>query len=213
MVEISVSLWSADLANLDGEIRRIDSYADRYHIDVADGHYAPILVFFPDLIKALRPLTQRPFEVHLICERPEQWIDIFAEAGADTIIFYLKTAQDIDFLISQIRKRNMKAGIALSLEDEPWEVEKYLDLTDMVVVLGTNVGIKGVGIHPGTYDKIRKLKMISERRGLALEIEADGGIRKSTVPLLTKAGASVVVAGSLIFNNPADKIYEWLKTL
>src|SRR5438270_10716562 len=105
MLRCSTSLWSADLANLAAEIRRVEPYSERFHLDVADGHYVPTLLFFPDLVKALRPHTRVPFEAHLMTTAPENWIEPFIEAGADGIIFCLDSAKEPGCLLKEIKAR------------------------------------------------------------------------------------------------------------
>jgi ribulose-phosphate 3-epimerase len=202
------------MANLEAEIRRTDPYADAYHIDVCDGHYAPNLLFFPDLVAAIRGKTEKPFEVHLITEHPEKWVAAFDEAGADSIIFYPDAAKNPEALVNEILSRDLEAGISLSLEHPASLVEKILDRLDLVVVIGTESGIKGVQtVAPAAYEKIRLLKQWREERGLDFEIEADGAIRVETVPLLREAGVDVVVPGSLMFKYDMAEISRWLRSL
>ncbi|MCA9423850.1 MAG: ribulose-phosphate 3-epimerase [Candidatus Omnitrophica bacterium] len=214
MLKASLSLWSADLSNLESEIKKSEPYADYYHLDVADGRYAETLLFFPDLVKAIRPHTQVPFEIHLICEEPGKWIEPFHEAGADRIIFYPGTPADPVRIVREIQTREMGVGVSLALGQGIEELDPYWDDLEMVVVLGTDVGVKGVvTVAEGTYEKIGALVEERERRGLDFEIEADGAIRKETVPLLANAGADVVVPGSLMFKNDMREIKEWMRGL
>ena len=209
-----VSLWSADLVNLESDIRRAEPYADAFHVDVADGHYAPALVFFPDLLAAIRGKTSIPLEVHLITEKPENWVGPFADAGADMIVFYPDATGDPNHVIDLIKARELRAGISLAIEHPPAMLEPYLDRLDLAVVVGTGVSVKGIKtVAEGTYDKIRALAELRTARGLKFEIEADGAIRKETVPLLRQAGADVVVPGSLMFKNDMEQISRWLRSL
>ena len=142
-LKASVSLWSADLGNLASEIRRVDPYADLYHLDVSDGTYATsLLVFFPDLVKAIRGVTEKPFEVHLITQRPERWVEAFHAAGANRIIFYPETTENISGLIDSLRAKNLGVGISLALETPVSMIEEYLDRLDVVCVLGTGFDVK-----------------------------------------------------------------------
>jgi len=212
MLKASLSLWSADLANLESEIKRSEPYADYYHLDVADGRYAETLLFFPDLVKAIRPHTQVPFEVHLICEDPEMWIEPFHAAGADRIIFYPGTPQDAGGIVGRITDLGMEVGVSLAVRQGIEMLDPYWEELDLVVVLGTDVGIKGVrDVADGTYEKIEALVLEREKRGLDFEIEADGAIRKETVPLLKKAGADIVVPGSLMFGNDMAETKRWMR--
>ena len=214
-LKASVSLWSANLVNLAEEIGRVDPYADMYHLDVSDGTYATgLLLFFPDLVKAIRPLTQKPLETHLISQKPEHWVDAFADAGSDLILFYTETTDAVAEMIERITDRGIKAGISLAIEDPVSLVEPYLDKLAVVCVLGTGFDIKGVrDVAEGTCEKIQQLVDIRRRRGLTFEIEADGAIRRHTVPQLRQAGADIVVPGSLMFKSDMNETSRWLKSL
>jgi len=211
MLKISVSLWSADLTELGSEVRRLENYADCFHFDVADGHFAKTFLFFPDLIKALRKRTPVPFEVHLITENPERFIDVFVESGADTIIFYPEATTDLEKTVRQIKKQGPKVSLALKPETSVSVLEPVLDNLDMVTVMGTEVDVKSRGIIPTTYEKITNVASLIACEGLKIDLEADGGIRKETVPKLVKAGATTVVAGSIVFNNDLEQIFAWLR--
>jgi len=213
MLKCAASLWSADLANLAGEIRRVEPYTDRFHIDVADGQYVNLLLFFPDLVKAIRPHTRLPFEVHLITCNPLKWVEPFVQAGADSIIFYLDAADDPGAVIRAIQSTGRKVGISLRVEDSVDLLDPYWEALDIVTILGTHIGVKGVSMEPTTPDKIRQARAIITRRGLPTEIEADGGIRRETVPLLHAAGADVIVPGSLMFNEGPENLQKLLASL
>ncbi len=213
MLKCATSLWSADLSNLATEIKRVEPYSDRFHIDVADGRYVPTLLFFPDLMHAMRRHTTRPFEVHLITVNPLQWIDPFVEAGADSIIFYLDAASDPDKVIRAIKAHGKKVGVSLRVEDPVDLLDSYWETLDVVTILGTYMGVKGTLMHEGTPDKIRQARAEVAQRGLKTEIEADGGIRRNTVPFLMKAGADVIVPGSLMFQEDPEEIQKWLVSL
>jgi len=214
MLKAAVSLWSADLVNLASEIRRVEPYADAFHLDVADGQYAPLLLFFPDLVAAIRRQTEVPLEVHLIVSHPEQWIGPFADAGADTIVFYPDAAEDPAALVRQIKDRGLGAGLSLALADPVGLAVPVLGELDLVVVLGTDAGVKGAPApDPETYVKIGQLAELRSERGLQFAIEADGGIRRETVPRLRQAGADVVVPGSLMFRGDPKEVSRWLRSL
>lgn len=214
-MKASVSLWSADLANLEAEIRRVDDFADMYHLDVSDGTYAKsLLLFFPDLVRAIRDKTDKHFEVHLIAQRPERWVDAFAEAGANRIIFYPDTSDDLDDMIRLIRSRDLEVGISLALENSVSLIEAQLSQLDLVCIVGTSFDLKGVhDIAPGTCEKIAELVQLRKDRNLHFSIEADGAIRKHTVPKLSAAGADMVVPGSLMFSDTPETISKWLRSI
>lgn len=213
MLKCSTSLWSADLTNLAAEMRRVDPYSERFHLDVADGHYVGNLLFFPDLVKALRPHTRKPFEVHLMVTDPLDWIDPFVEAGADIILFCFDAARDPGAVLRAIKARGKKAGFSL-LITEPIEVaEPHWNDLDVLCIVGTAMGIKGASMDAGVPDKIRSARQIISERGLKTEVEADGGIRRETVPLLKAAGTDYIVPGSLMFKEDPPAMRDWLAAL
>jgi ribulose-phosphate 3-epimerase len=213
MLKCSASLWSADLSNLASEIKRIEPFADRFHIDVADGQYVKTLLFFPDLVKAIRPHTKLSFEVHLITLDPTQWLDEFVEAGADSIIFFLDTVQDPRGFIHNVKVHGKKVGVSLRLDEPIQRLDGILEDLDIVTLMGTEIGIKGVSMHPLIPGKIRELRHIITDKGLSTEIESDGGIRYDTVPLMHSAGADLIVPGSLIFRDDPAKLQTFLAGL
>ncbi len=214
MLRCSTSLWSADLANLAAEICRVEPYSEMFHIDVADGHYVDTLLFFPDLVKACRPHTKKPFEVHLIVTHPLRWIDAFADAGANSIIVYLDTSDDPRAVADAVLARGLKLGISLKLPQPIDLLEPYWNDLSMVCIVGTDIGVKGVmELDPRCPAKITQARRIIDERGLACEIEADGGIRRHTVPLIAAAGADYIVPGSLMFKEDPPEMWNWLATL
>ncbi len=213
MLKCSTSLWSADLANLAAEIRRVESYSERFHLDVADGHYVPTLLFFPDLVKALRPHTRVPFEVHLMTTDPAEWVEPFIEAGADGFIFCFDSAKDPGALLKSIKSRGKLAGVSLLLNEPVELLAPFWDDLDVVTIVGTAMGIKGASMGASVPGKIRRAKEEIRRRGLRTEVEADGGIRRETVPLLHAAGADWIVPGSLMFKEDPPAMRRWLASL
>jgi len=212
--EYSVSLWSADLTNLGKAVKDLEGYADYFHFDVADGHFVPNLLFFPDLVRSLRPLTDVPFEVHLIVESPERYIDSFAKAGANIISVYPEACKNLTRTLLKIKERNIKVSLSLTPRTSISILKSVADMLDFVVIMGTEVGVKGRSLLPSTYQRIAEVKKILE--GLRIKnakIEVDGGIRKETVPLLIRAGANILVPGSLVFKDNYSQIFSWLRQL
>jgi ribulose-phosphate 3-epimerase len=211
MLKCSTSLWSADLSNLASEIRRVEPYSERFHLDVADGHYVPNLLFFPDLVRALRPHTRVPLEAHLMVIDPLAWIEPFSQAGVDGIIFCFDSVPDPGTVLRRIKAEGKFAGISLSISEPIQVLDPFWEQLDLVTIIGTALGIKGASLDPSIPAKIAQARKIISQRKLAVEVEADGGIRRETVPLLKAAGADWIVPGSLMFKEDPEAMREWLK--
>jgi ribulose-phosphate 3-epimerase len=199
---VEMSLWSADLGKLEADTLRVESGTDIFHIDVADGHFSPAMLFFPDLVARLRRLTSKPFHVHLMVADAilEDQIAQFSEAGADLISIHAENANAIAGLAA-IKKRGLKAGMVLQLHTPVAAAKPYLAEVDMLTLLGTRIGVKGQGLADEATDRLGEARrlvatQIKKRR---IVVAADGGIREHTVPALCKAGAETVVMGSLAF--------------
>ena len=213
MLKCSTSLWSANLGNLTSELKRVEPFSERFHLDVADGHYVKNMLFFPDLVRTLRPHTKKPFEIHLMVTDPAAWIDPFIEAGADIILFCFDAAKNPDGLLKSIRSRGKKAGFSLLITEPLQLTEPYWEQLDVLTIVGTAMGIKGASMDASVPPKIRQAREIISNRGLRTEIEADGGIRRETVPLMAAAGVDYIVPGSLMFGSDPAEMRAWLKTL
>ena len=153
-----ISLWSANLANLQDSVRRVDEYADLYHFDVSDGHYTPSLLFFPDLIAAVRPLTRKPLHVHLMVERPREQLDRFVSAGADILTVHLEHVTDIRECLAIVKSHNCSAGLAVQLQSDLNEIASLVDLIDLVLLMATPLGTKGQSPSPSIYRRLREVK-------------------------------------------------------
>lgn len=213
MLKCSTSLWSADLSNLASEIKRVEPFSERFHIDVADGHYVPNLLFFPDQVRALRPHTRLPFEAHLMTSNPLQWVEPFCEAGADGIIFCFDSTKNPAEVIQAVKSTGRKVGISLLISEPVELLDPFWSELDIVTIVGTAMGIKGASMDSSVPEKIRRTRQIISELGLPIEIEADGGIRRETVPLLHAAGADYIVPGSLMFREDPAAMRQWLASL
>jgi ribulose-phosphate 3-epimerase len=213
MLKCSTSLWSADLADLAADMKRVEPHTERFHIDVADGHYVPNMLFFPDQVKALRKHTALPLEVHLMTTDPLGWVEPFAEAGADIIIFCLDSARDPAAVLRAIRDRGKRAGVSLLVTEGIGLVEPLWESLDVLTIVATAMGIKGAEMDAGVPAKIAAAREIIAGRGLPVEIEVDGGIRRHTVPLMHAAGADFIVPGSLMFGEDPAAMRRWLASL
>ena len=210
-----VSLWSADLANLAAGMARMEPFADSFHIDVADAHFAPSLLFFPDLVRALRPLTQRPLHVHLMVERPTSLIEDFVSSGADMISVHAEAGErEVAESIEAIRRADRSAGLALRLDTPAAVCEPYLGRIDALLLLGTEIGVKGQELAPEACGRLGTAASLLGERRARVRLIADGGIRSQTVPLLRRAGADVIVPGSLVFQSQnVAETFSWLRGL
>ncbi|MDX1994063.1 MAG: ribulose-phosphate 3-epimerase [bacterium] len=211
-----ISLWSANLACIRDDIARIEPYTDLFHLDVADAHFVPGLLFFPDLVAALRPLTQKPFHVHLMVENPSSLIDDFAAAGADLMTIHAENGGSVRPALEHIRGKGLRTGLAIQLETPLEAALPYLEYLDLIVLMGTKLGIKGVGLDERAPERITAMQTLLETQGYAnrVRVAADGGIRQNTVPQLRAAGADSVVMGSLAFGSPnLDETFSWLHGL
>lgn len=212
------SLWSADLCDLAADLRRTEPHADIYHIDVADGRFAPSFLFFPDQVARIRALTARPIHVHLMVEGGivlEQ-IRQFAAAGADLITVHPENGPVTAESLSLIDELGCAAGVVLRLETPVATLAPYLDRVSFVTLLGTAIGVKGQGLSEEACPRLEEVRRMLRAAGRedAVRLAADGGIRAETVPRLRAAGAQTVVLGSLAFGDPdlAARI-DWLHGL
>lgn len=200
------SLWSADLANLERDVRRTEDYADIYHIDVADGRFAPSFLFFPDQVARIRALTAKPLHLHLMVEADILLSQIrqFADAGADLITFHAESGPAVGEALSLIEDLGCAAGVVLRVETPVSALAPWLDRVRFVTLLGTAIGVKGQGLSETACPRLREARALMKDAGReqAIRLAADGGIRESTVPQLRAAGAETVVLGSLAFGDP-----------
>jgi len=212
---VDVSLWSADLANLESAIRRMSPWADSFHVDAADGHFAPNFLFFPDLIRAIRPHTALPFHVHLMAERPSELAAEFLDAGADVLTVHVENGErEAGAAIEQALRLGRGAGVTLRLETPLRAMLPYLDSVELVILLGTEVGVKGCDLAPTAYDRLREARaLLREHAKHKVRLVADGAIRTHTVPQLRSAGADAIVPGSLVFQSQdLQATFGWLRT-
>jgi ribulose-phosphate 3-epimerase len=208
------SLWSADLGRLASEMERVERFVDIYHIDIADGHFSPVLLFFPDLVATLRKYTAKPFHVHLMTTDDIllAQIEHFAEAGADLISIHIEN-QPIDEALALIERLGLAAGIVVQLHTPVATVTPYLDRIRMLTFLGTRIGVKGKGLDETAEPRLRAARelLVERKSAQRIILAADGGIREHTVPGLRRAGTETIVMGSLAFNadNLAERM-EWV---
>jgi ribulose-phosphate 3-epimerase len=212
-----ISTWSADLGRLSEDLARIAPYTDIFHVDVADGHFAPALLFFPDLVARLRRDTDKPIHIHLmvadaiLMAQTEQ----FLEAGADLVSVHAENGDDVvNAAFDSVAAAGRKAGLVLKLETPVARAEPHLKRIDMLTLLGTAIGVKGQGLAEEAPARLTEAKGLIAKTGRRIVLAADGGIRDHTVPRLRAGGAETVVMGSLAFGAPdLPARFAWLAGL
>ena len=204
MIKIAPSLLSADFARLEDEIRKAEAGgADWIHVDVMDGHFVPNITIGPPVIKSLRKTTELPFDVHLMIENPDRYLEDFARAGADILTVHWEACVHLHRTIQNIKELGVKTGVSINPATPVCVLENILEEIDLVLVMSVNPGFGGQKFIPGALKKILELKNIKNRCKLQFEIEVDGGINLENSMDVVRAGATVLVAGSAIYNAPS----------
>ena len=201
MIKIAPSILSADFSRLGEDIQAVDrAGADYIHVDVMDGHFVPNITIGPLVVAALRKVTEKPLDVHLMIENPDLYISEFAEAGADIITVHQEAVSHLHRTIQLIKSLGKKAGVSLNPATPVETLDVILDELDLVLVMSVNPGFGGQAFIPSALDKISALRQRITQRGLDTEIEVDGGVKIDNIHRVVAAGADVLVAGSAIFN-------------
>ena len=209
--KIAPSILAADFGNLQRDCEMVNkSQADWFHIDVMDGHFVPNISYGMPVIQAIKKHAKKPLDVHLMIEKPERYIEEFAKVGADIITVHYESTIHLDRTLSQIKNAGCKAGIVLNLTTPVTVLEDILSKCYMVLIMSINPGFGGQKFEEVTYNKVKKLRSMINKKGLDTYIEIDGGVNINNAKKLLDAGADVLVAGSFIFksNNPTKTIAE-----
>ena len=201
MIKISPSILSADFSRLGEDVRAVDQAgADYIHIDVMDGHFVPNITIGPLIVDALRKVTDKPLDVHLMIENPDLYIADFAKAGADIITVHQEAVPHLHRTVQLIKSLGKKAGVSLNPGTPVETLDIILDDLDLVLIMSVNPGFGGQSFIPSALDKISALRQRITQRGLATELEVDGGVKIDNIREVVAAGADVLVAGSAVFN-------------
>ncbi len=211
--KVAPSVLAADFTELGSQLQAVsEAGAEWIHLDVMDGAFVPSISFGMPVIKSIRRVTDRVFDVHMMVEEPGRYVEEIKNAGADVITVHAEACKHLDRVISQIREAGCLAGVALNPATPVSVLEHVLDQVDMVLIMTVNPGFGGQKFIPYTLEKVRALRRLCDERGLKTDIQVDGGISAANVREVLEAGANIFVAGSAVFGtNPAARTKEMIE--